>query len=248
MASITVITPSVRPTAMWLPAQALEEQSFRDFEWIITSPDKRINTTPIGWDDTPIKFLADPPKPEGYYWSLNRAYNQAIIESSGELIVSLQDATYLDPDALDKMWFYYTHGFHNVLISGVGHKYANDSWKEITWQDPRARTDQGTFYPCTWTDIEFNFCSVPKEAFYAVGGFDEELDKYSGMDHISVQERLLDLKGWDFYLDQTNHSYSLEHGRLPKWEENNALKGAYMERKAELKRIGKWPVLEYLLK
>ena len=171
---ISVITPSVRPQAMWLPARALSEQGFNHsrFEWIITSPDKRINTTPIGWDDTPIKFLADPPKPEGYAWTLNRAYNQAIKEAGGELIVSLQDATYFDPEGLEKFWYYYTHGYDKALISGVGHKYADESWKQITWQDPRARTDQGTFYPCTWTDIEFNYCAVPKTALYAVGGFD----------------------------------------------------------------------------
>jgi len=239
---ISVITPTVRVEGLKLVAQALQEQTFTDFEWLVGSP-REIMT---GMLRPKARFVKDPPKPEGYFWSLNRGYNELIRQAKGELIVSWQDWTYADPEALEKFWFYFTHGHDKTLISGVGNKYKDDTWKEIVWKDPRERSDQGSFYPCMWTDVEFNFCSVPKAAFYAVGGFDEELDRWAGMDHISVQERLLDAKGWEFYLDQTNKSYSLEHGRLPEWDEKHNLKGHYMERKAELKAQGVWPLLKYL--
>lgn len=240
---ISVLTPTVRPDGLNLVAKALKEQTYQDLEWLIGSP-KDIMVSLLSNKAVLVK---DPPKPEGYYWTLNRAYNKMIKEARGDLIVSWQDFTYAEPDALEKFWFYYTHGQDKTLISGVGHKYKDDTFREVVWQDPRSRLDQGTFYPCEWTDVEFNLCSVPKAAFYSVGGFDEELDRWAGMDHISVQERLLDRGGWDFYIDQTQISYSLEHGRLPNWEENHALKGQYMVRKAQLKKDRVWPILPYLI-
>lgn len=39
------------------------------------------------------------------------------------------------------------------------------------------------------------------------------------MDGISIVDRLNLIGGYEFKLDQTNKSYSLEHGRLPDWEE-----------------------------
>ena len=65
------------------------------------------------------------------------------------------------------------------------------------------------------------------------------------MDHISVQERLNDI-GYKFYLDQTNNSRSIVHGRLDKWDDNHAMHGGYKDMKKELLNLGLWPVLNYL--
>lgn len=246
---ISVLTPTTRPEAMWLVAQALGEQEFRDFEWIISSPDKKVNTVPRRWDNSiPIKFLADPPKPEKAFWTLNRAYNKLIKEAKGDLIVSLQDATYVKPDALSKFAYYFKNGYENFLIAGTGHKYEDKTWRKVVWQDPRRRLDQKTFYPCMWMDIEWNFCSAPKKAIYDVGGFDEKLDELGfGMDGYSINERVNDLGGYDFALDQTNESFSVTHGRLEGWDENNLLDGGYNDRRRELKEVGQWPKLPYLI-
>ena len=106
----------------------------------------------------------------------------------------------------------------------MGNKYSDDKWIVKTWQDPRQRSDQGTFYPCFFNDIEGNFCAVPRKAFYDVGGFDESLDEKAGMDFYSVMDRLNLIGDWDFHLDQTNESFSLEHGRLSDdWDDKNWL-------------------------
>lgn len=234
---ISVITPTVRPEGLEQVLSSLKRQTHTNYEWIVISPLELIV-------DPSARFLKDPPKNEGDYWTFNKAMNRAIEEAKGELVVSIQDFTSFSPRGLEKFWYYFTNGFDRALVSGVGDKY--EEGKRV-WSDPRKRSDQGTFYECYPNDVEFNYCSIPRKAFYEVGGFDEELDKYAGMDHISVQERL-DAIGYKFYLDQTNETKSATHGRLPGWEENLALRGPYQKRKQQLISEGKWPVLEYLSK
>ncbi|MCB1712604.1 MAG: hypothetical protein KDH96_09085, partial [Candidatus Riesia sp.] len=165
-------------------------------------------------------------KKKGDVWTLNKAYNLAIRGSGGELIVSWQDFTYARPDTLERFWRHYERE-PKTLIGAVGNKYSDPSWSVMTWKDPRERDDQGSFYPCYFTDIEWNLCSVPKQALLDVGGFDENLDKYFGMDGYSVNERINLTGSYDFKLDQTIKTFSLEHGRPKKWEEKNAIHGPY---------------------
>jgi hypothetical protein len=130
----------------------------------------------------------------------------------------------------------------------VGNKYSDSTWTQVAWKDPRERNDQGSFYECYFSDIEGNFCAVPKEAFYSVGGFDEDLDKYFGMDFYSVLHRLSLQDKWSFYLDQTNKSYSLEHGRDQNWDKNNQeTKSLVTETKNILRNVDTSPYLKISL-
>jgi glycosyltransferase involved in cell wall biosynthesis len=232
---LTVITPTVRELGLKQVRKSLNKQTFKDFEWIVISP----NDLKVDAD----KVLKDPPKKEGDYWSFNKAMNLAIEQAAGDLIVSIQDFTEFGPEGLAKFWYYFENGYDKALISGVGDKY-NEEGQKI-WTDPRRTVEYGTFYECFPNDIEFNYCSIPRRAFFEVGGFDEYLDKYAGMDHISVQERLNDI-GYKFYLDQTNESKSLHHGRLPNWDDNHAMHGGYHQRKQDLMDEGIWPHLDFL--
>ncbi len=246
MPKISVITPTVRSEGLELVAKALRRQTFRDFEWIISTPHKKTSTEYIPfipvWPSLDIKQLEDPEKQAGDYWAVYKAYNNAVKHAQGDLIVSWQDFTFADPHALEKFWNHY-EADPKKIVSGVGNKYQDDSWTVVTWKDPRERSDQGSFYPCYYNDIEWNFCAIPKAAMYAVGGFDEHLDKYSSLCGLDVLDRLNMLGGWEYFLDQTNKSYSLEHGRLPKWEENLPFGGPYDERR---KVYLENPVLNYL--
>jgi len=243
---ISILTPTVRPAGLALVAKALRRQSFCDFEWIITSPDD-IGTPALLPENFAI-YMTDPPKQQGDYWSLNKAYNAMLRQAKGDLIVSWQDYTYAKPDALQKFWDHYALD-HKKVVSGVGNKYQDEEFTVVTWQDPRQRSDQGSFYPCYFADIEWNFCAIPIKALYAIGGFDEKLDKYGGMDGYSVVDRLNLLNeqhgaGWDFYLDQTNVSFSLDHDRLPGWDERNAIGGPYQERRSAYLENPKLPFLQ----
>lgn len=220
---ISIITPSVRPEGLELVEKALKRQTFKDYEWLVN--DKRY---------------------EGGYWGLNRAYNDLIRQAKGELLVSWQDYTYTDPDALEKFWAHY-EAEPKTLVGAVGNKYQTENWAVKTWQDPRERNDFGSFYPTNFCDIEWNLCSVPKEAMYEIGGFDEEMDfRGFGMDGYAVNDRLANTGLYDFKLDQSIKTYSLEHDRFEGWDEHNLISKGYLKRKQELMDKGVWPYLEYI--
>ena len=206
MPGISVITPTVRPEGLALVAKALKRQSFRDFEWVISNP-VGIVVFPESLEQ-PMRILKDPPKKKGDSWSVYKAYNQAVRAASGELILSCQDFTYAKSDALQKFWDHYQED-NKVIVTGVGNKYENDEWIVQTWQDPRQRTDQGTYYGCFYNDIEWNFCAIPRKAILEVGGFDETLDRYSSLCGLDVLDRLNIKGGWDFKIHQTNESFPL---------------------------------------
>ena len=242
---ISVITATIRPEGLDLVYKALKRQTFTDFEWIIVAPSSihtQITAT-IGKRQPFLTHLVpDPNKNDGDVWTMNKAMNTAIKHSEGDLIVSWQDYTYAMSDTLERFYVHFLQE-PNVLITAVGNKYTDDTWTSMVWKDPRQRSDQGTYYGCYFNDIEWNLCSCPRKALYSIGGFDEYLDKYFGMDGYSVNERTNLVGGFDFKIDQTIQSYSLEHGRPNKWEENNAIHGPYDERK---KAYVENPVLNYL--
>lgn len=219
---ITIVTPSVRPEGLLLVEKALKRQTFRDFEWLV--------------DNSPEKNPGD-------YWGVYKAYNRLVKKAQGELIISWQDYTYTKPDTLERLWFHHQNE-PKTIVGAVGNKYSDDTFTVMTWKDPRERDDQGTFYPCYYNDIELNLCSFPKQAFYDVGGFDEYLDKYSSLCGLDVLDRLNIIGGYDFKLDQTIKTYSLEHGRLPMWDENLPFNGPYEERRRTYIANAKLPYLE----
>jgi len=223
MPKISVITPTVRDAGLALVEKALRRQTFKDFEWVVVKPEGK--------------------KPKGLYWTLYRDYNRGVRQSKGELIVSWQDYTFTGADTLERFWFHHQNE-PKTLIGAVGNKYSDDTWKVETWRDPRIRGDFGSFYQCYFNDIEWNLCAVPREAIYAVGGFDEYLDKYSSLCGLDVLARLNIFGGYDFKLDQAIKSFSTEHGRLPDWEKNSPFHGVWQKR---LKEYQKNPILKYLI-
>jgi hypothetical protein len=183
--------------------KALSRQTFQKFEWIVQ-------------EKTPTK--------EGNCWSLNHDYNLAIKKAKGNLIVSWQDFTYSDPTTLERLWTHYTQNKASI-VSGVGNKYSDDSWLVETWHDPRIKGI--SFHGVPFSEIEANLCSFPRQALYDVGGFNEEMDKYYGLDAYDVLRRINGLNKYKFYIDETIKSYSLEHGRPDKWDELNWLNQDY---------------------
>ena len=132
---LSVITCTSRgKEALNLVEKSLDRQTFQDFEWIVQEK--------------------SPPR-KGMVWNLNYDYNRAIERSKGDLIISWQDWTYARPDALEKFMFHFKEE-PKTLVTAVGNKYSDDTWSVVMWQDPRKRSDQGTYYGCYFNDIEFN--------------------------------------------------------------------------------------------
>lgn len=218
---ISVITPTVRPEGLDMAKKALKKQTFTEYEWIVVSPEGE--------------------RLPGDVWSLNKDYNRAIRQSKGDLIVSWQDYTSAGPETLER---FYTHYLlePKTIVTAVGNKYSGEDFVVTTWQDPRMRSDQGTYYPCHFNDIEFNLCSVPRTALYATGGFDEDMDRLFGYDGYSVMDRIRRIGGYDYKIDQSIRSYSTEHGRPPRWDELN-WQHHYADKSAEYEKC---PKLSYL--
>lgn len=243
---VSVITPTVRPDALDLITRSLQKQEFKDFEWLIGSS--------FNPEIAEARWIKD--DFTGGKWSLNRIYNKLIKESSGEIIISLQDSIYIPSDGILKFISNLEKLGKHTLISGVGHQYArlNKYGKpELqVWADPRKTDKYGSLYECTFPDCEWNWCAFYKSAIEDVGGFDEALDfTCRGVDAFAVDERLNYL-GYKFYLDQTNESLTLRHDRgsyggEKLWNDSHGLfNGEYDKRKKELKQSGSWPILTYL--
>jgi hypothetical protein len=217
---ISILTPTVRKAGLNMVVKAIKNQTFKNYEWLIGSPfDPDIEEAIWVKDDFPVGIEV---------WSLNRIYNKMLRHAKGRLVVSIQDFTYAKPDTLEKFWFHYQQD-HKNIVSAIGNKYSDDSWIVETWHDPREKGV--SFHKVPFNEIEFNLCAVPKKAFFDVGGYDEWLDKYYGMDGFSVVDRINMIGGYEFYLDETIKSYSLEHGRLKDWDKKNALGDIYNSRR-----------------
>lgn len=241
---ITVITPSIRPNGLKIVRNSLQKQEFRDFEWLIGSKfDPKIPEAQWVVDDF-----------RGGYWTLNRIYNKMIKEARGDIIVSWQDNIFASLDALSK--FDITVSAVKSPVTGVGDQYSLlNQWgkPEIkVWIDPRHTTQYGSFYQINHDDIEWNFCACPKKLLYVIGGADEKLDFLGrGGDMFQVTDRLNDLNV-PFWIDQSNESFTLKHGREDyggedEWNKSHILfNGKYKERKKELIENKQWPILDYL--
>lgn len=236
---VSVLTPTKYPERLKVVRDALGQQSLSDFEWLICSKDNP-GIPEAGW--IPDTF-------EGGFWSLNRAYNALFEASNGDILVSLQDNIWISPDGISK--FVFAIEKTGGVVSGVGDQYSRvgeyGKPEVKVWNDSRKTDKYGNFYECIWNDCEFNWAAFPREIVFEAGGMDEKLDFLGyGGDQLQLCERWND-SGKKFFLDQTNESFTLRHGRVDGWDENHVLRnGAYDKRKSELKRSGEWRRLPYL--
>lgn len=241
---VSVVTPTIRKEGLEIVSKSLQNQTYKDFEWLIGAKfDPKIPEATWIHDDF-----------DKGYWTLNRIYNSLFQFSVGDLIISLQDWIYIPPDGIEK--FVDAYAETNGIISGVGDQYeriGKYGKPEVKiWSDPRKNTNNGTFYECYPNDAEWNWCAIPKQAIIDIGGMDEQLDFLGyGGDQLQAVERM-DACGWKFYLDQTNESYTVRHNRddfggESEWDKHHVLfNGRYDARKAELISLGKWPKLSHL--
>jgi hypothetical protein len=101
----------------------------------------------------------------------------------------------------------------------------DDTWIVETWHDPRIKGV--SFHEVLFNEIEFNLCAIPRQAFNDVGGYNEEMDKFYGLDGYDVVRRIDKLGTYKFYLDETIKSYSIEHTRPKDWDEKNWINNGY---------------------
>jgi hypothetical protein len=222
---ISVITPTTRQGGIELLEKSLGRQTFKAFEWLISSPNDIKSDMAIN--------IQDPPK-KTKYWPLNAVYNNLVKKSHGELLVSYQDFIAIPPDALEKLWFYYQQN-KKSCVTAIGDIYTSLSPDIKVWEDPRRVSRVGSsFLACLPAEIEFNFCSIPRSAWLEVGGADESLD-FMGYDpvNINVIDRI-SLLGYETFKDCSLEVKGIKHEAHPlDWDEKLTVFGVYGKRKEE---------------
>src|SRR3990167_7048714 len=206
---ISVVTPSVRPGGLDIVKKCLEAQDFprEEFEWLVCSPFEY-----SGAD----KWIKERKKKAGDFYNLNKSFNDLFRVARGDLIISITDMTWFPPDTLSNFWLH--HEANPVAcVSGIGHKYSDvdESGMPINmfWRDPRLREDYGSFWEINPIDLELMLTSIPTQGIYAVGGVQEEMDRYAALSEKMLAIRL-DKLGYKFFIDSSLEYRSLPHGRV----------------------------------
>lgn len=215
---ISVVTPSVRPELISIVYKCLQRQDFKDFEWIVVTP----NTNEWRHLDMPFFWVREPEKRKDDFYRLSGAFNAGFQKAKGELIVVITDGIWFPPDTLSRLWSHY-QASPKGLITAIGHQYdKKDEYGKpanMVWQDPRARLDQGSFYEVAPSEMEMCIASIPKQAILDCGGIDEDYDKGPAVGEKEMCWRL-DKLGYKFYIDQTIEYRAIHHPRLSKnWDE-----------------------------
>lgn len=183
MPRITVITPSIRPEGLAVVAETLKNQTFTDFEWI-------------------RKLSVPGPVPD-----LCHAFNEALRESKGELIVFLQDYIKIGPDGLQRMWDKYCQYPKAAWTCPVGKTL---DWEGVEWEWRKHREQDDSLHYYQW---EIDWGSASREAIFAVGGFDEDFDSGFGWENVDLAARMAKL-GTEFRVDPTNLAVAFDHDKF----------------------------------
>lgn len=184
--AITVITPSIRPEGLKIVEKSLEKQTFRDFEW--------------------IPKLDKP----GYRSTLCKAFNGAIRDAKGALVIFVQDYIALPSTALvEAMEAHrrYPESAYTFPVGKVDKLDYNDS--DITW-DWRLKREQDQ--SVSYAEWEIDYGMIPTKFLRMVGGFDEEYDQGFGWENVDIAYRMY-LKGVHFRVDPTVKGVAWDHDK-----------------------------------
>lgn len=174
---ISVITPSIRPEYLDMTQECLERQTFKDFEWNVV----------LGLRNGE--------------WTLPSDWNRLIRQSSGDIIVMLQDCIKIPDDALER-------------IAKLDHDMKAYTFPvgKAKYYDARAKWDwrkhvNGKVRPDQW---EIDFASAPRSLFYDVGGFDEEFNKGWSWENVEIAQRA-EMAGYNFFCDNKLAVTAMDH-------------------------------------
>lgn len=233
---ISVITPSIREGGLEINQRCLKRQTFKDFEWLVCSP----------YVVNGAIWIAEPTKRANENYNLNKCWNLLVKKAQGELLVSIVDLLWFPPDTLERLWSHYQADSHKC-VGGVGHQYqslVNGKPEGLIWKDPRLRNEM--FYQTSPLHFELCVASLPRSGVLAVGGFDEEFDRYAALSEKELCFRL-ENQGYNFWIDQSLEYRALKHGRLTlDWDERYFQGTHYFETCLNQIKLGQRQRLDFL--
>ena len=232
---ISVMNVTNRPGGIDILWADMKRQTMADWELVIVDAlwKEREKEVKEYINDPRLVYVRQNDPEPGAHTNLAHADNQAFKACQGDLIVCLQDYIWIPHDSLEKYWFHHSAtGNGKILITGVGHQYSKPNKEDIInpkgkitvfkepyikkpevqcWQDPRMRTDTGTFYKCYPQDWELNYCMIPRKIIYELGGMDEAYDFHGfAWDNVNIAMRAY-IEGYEMYIDQTNECMGFDH-------------------------------------
>lgn len=195
--TISVLTPSIRPAMLSEVQESLERQTFKDFEWLVE----------VGL--------------HGQGFTLPRDMNKMLRRSTGNIVVSLQDAIAIPDDALERISgldfdmtaYTFPVGKRGVQEGYGVHPLAPRPLKEPAWDWRLKRAERlkdDAITPNMW---EADFAAAPREMFFAIGGYDERYGDGWSFDNVEVAWRA-EAAGYRFKVSTVTHGIAIDHDAL----------------------------------
>ena len=129
--------------------------------------------------------------------------NKMLRRAKGHRIVMLQDCIRIDNDALERISVLK----NDLWTFPVGQVMRYGDEPEWDW---RTTNDGALPGPHYW---ETDFACAPTEAFFDVGGYDEEFNKGWSWDNVEIARRMY-RAGYTGYCDSTTRGVALKHDSL----------------------------------
>lgn len=183
---VSVLTVTRRKGWEELAQTCLNNQTFRDFEWIVVSE-----------NEVDVPYIPAPPKTRKS--NLNASLNEGLKACKGEYVIFYQDFIDLPTDCFQKLVDLVTPTTF-VTTNTINADGSHDA-RGINGQPPKQ------CYPEEW---EANVAIAPMGIIRYLGGFDEEYDEGWSWDNCNLAERAAML-GCTFMLDQSNNPQLLPH-------------------------------------
>jgi hypothetical protein len=219
MPNISVICVTNRPGSAAFLSLQLHKQAFQDFEVILADD---ADQPPLF--DKQFKPRAKHPTDA---WNLNKAYNDAVAQAQGDLLVFLQDFIWIPANGLQRFWDVHEL-FPDDFFTGCGHK-ALRGLEGISEVDDRVFGHPG-LAPTNFTFWELNWAAAPRATFPS---FQEDLDQFYGGENIVIAKKA-ELSGAHFWLDRSNvcigYSQDFCGGRPQDWEARHINKDGRLTR------------------
>lgn len=153
--------------------------------------------------------------------------NKMLRRARGERIVMLQDCIKIEPNALAEI-----DNLPNQMITfPVGQVMKHGDEPEWDWRVYREHEIQ----PHQW---EADFASAPRQAFFDVGGYDEEFNRGWSWDNVEVAWRIAATQRYTFSCIPYIKGVALSHDKIVEnpfrnKRENNDKRAGETRRKAE---------------
>ncbi len=196
MTEVSVLTVSKR-TGWELAAQkCLEEQTFKDFHWVVVSE-----------NELEVPYIPAPPKTK--VSNLNASLNEGLRKCKGSYVVFYQDFIELEPDTIERLMELVNLGTFVTTLT----KNAEGEKEDLRYLGvdcPR---------PCTPEEWEANVAVAPMKAIKELGGFDEDYDNGWSWDNVNLAQRA-EILGYRFILDESNRPQLLYHPKERSMEPN----------------------------